>query len=207
LNPENPITQGMKKMIPDKVLIAHLDTVDGLVNALAPRAQVGFVASCASRQRNAFVRAATGRDELVGSAEAFDAVLEKMWGIAISDQLAELDGAVPISERLFPEGLEASGPLMAVVQTVGNAVKDFVSIAAGGDVAYARYTAARNVELVEIIADEVTFDCEPLMRAEMERQLADLATLQAASGPQDFSALRARNAGLSVYGELWFQSS
>jgi hypothetical protein len=194
-------------MIPDNVLVAHLKSVDAVVNGLAPRAQVAFAAGCVARQRDAFVRATTGRGELVGSAAAFDAVLEKLWSVAIDDGIADLEAAVPIAERLMPEELEASDPCLALVYTVSNAIRDFVTIAADGDVAYARYMAARNLELVELIAGEVTFDCEPLMRAEMERQRADLTALEQTSGAQDFSALKARNEGLSVYGELWFQSS
>jgi hypothetical protein len=192
-------------MIADKLLNAHLEQVKSAVLSFAPAAQVGFAAACISRQREVFVRAAATAEGLDNSQRALDGVLDQLWLAAANDRIADLRNAEPLATALAPEDFEAVNGPTAVVFTSVNAIRDFISAALDGETSYAHFMAARNIDLVEVLADEIEADCDPLMRAEMDRQVADLSTLQPGAGPQAIETLKARNAGVSLYGNFWFE--
>jgi hypothetical protein len=194
-------------MIADKLLNAHLEQVKSAVLSFAPAAQVGFAAACVSRQREVFVRAAQTSGELNDSQRALDGVLDQLWLAAANDRVADLRNAEPLAAALAPEDFEPVDGPTAVVFTSANAIRDFISAALDGEASYAHFMAARNIELVEVLADEIPGDCDPLMRAEMDRQVADLSTLQAGAGSRAIETLKARNTGVSLYGNFWFDST
>lgn len=188
----------------DSELITHLGVVESGVGDLSPSNSVAFAAACVERQKAVFCRALEGQSWLAPSAVALDEVLLRLWDIAKRNHLEGLDSAALSAGKLMPADLQPDNGPLAVVFFVANGLRDLIGAFADGDFAYAHFKAARNLELIEMLADEESVDLEELQRLEVARQLDDLHDIARATSDSDVESLRESATRNPLYREHWF---
>ncbi len=100
------------------------------------------------------------------------------------------DGRVTSSDTVAYFLLHAFSNLLAAIQE--------------GDPTYSHYSAARSIDAIEMLLDEVQLppdESEAMMATELARQLQNLDALEATDSPV---SLRPSHAGPDIYAGVWF---
>src|SRR4051812_16341789 len=92
-------------MIPDKLLVEHIDKIEVVSNLLEPPRRIGFAAACMTRARSAYVRAISARGPEMKSLATFDTLLDCLWAAARSDNISLLAAAKSLVSKLPVEDI------------------------------------------------------------------------------------------------------
>lgn len=189
----------------DKVLVAHLDEVRAEVHALPREEAIAFGLVCLERMLPVYAQAAEG--QTWNGTGLLRAAMDEVW--------RHLLEATPLPEGLGsrcdeaspPDELELDGLQRALTHTVAGAVAAFLDALEEGDFRYASFSAARAIEVPDLLADEPEFEgtvARALLQSEMKRQKADLARLKLAGLSRAAEELRAAARGAELIPSLRF---
>jgi hypothetical protein len=189
-------------MMSTKELMAHLNDQQQVIEGLSRGPSIAFGAACLERQRPIYGRASLNQSWGEKGIPALEQVLGLLWSAASGTDLRGADLSALLTSLLPPDEALNSGPPMAAF-TIANAVADFTTCIQEGNPHYAHCMARRGIELIEMLADDLSVDLEHLERQEIARQSADLATL-VESMPDVIQRIRANSAGQLLFGTEWF---
>lgn len=188
---------------PDMVnFLEHLRDVQKRIQGLKAEGAMVFGLACAERQFAAYSRAAKGQPW--ARPHVLRAGLDAGWalaehGIALPRETREAcRDAIPDAANLDSEG-------KVVAFTAANSISDLLDALADGELAYGAFTAARAIDLLEVMLDAMgsSESAEAISQGEISRQRGDLDRLEGASGVV-VSAVRRESEGVSVFGSEWF---
>ena len=183
-------------------LMAHLDAQQQAIEGLSRGPCIAFGAACLERQRPIYDRASLVESWGEKGIPALEGVLDLLWSAASGTDLRGADLSALLSSLLPPDEALVSGPPVAAF-TIANAVADFTTSIQEGNPHYAHCMARCGIELIEMLADDLSVDLEHLERQEIARQSVDLATL-VKSMPDVIQRIRASSANQSLFGSEWF---
>jgi hypothetical protein len=185
-------------------LMPHLMTVEDVVTRMKPRLALAFGMACTERQWSTYERASreTSKDAVLPSVRRG---LDEVWrwlqlqGPFPAGLSAEIRGLIPTDE-------EVDDPRFVLLHIIGNGMADFLKSVGENQPSYAHFTAARNVEVIEVLEDVLgneSEEYEQLLVAEMSRQNEDIAVLQGDLGNELIDRVKERAQGAQLLGEFW----
>lgn len=185
----------------EEALVKHLEAVDSDVEELDAASCYLFGASCFERLAPVHERASSDQVASQAVRLAIDSVWSWLGGAEVSDWSELRQGILSLAEL----GESVGSPEQVAEFFVANAIGDFLGALGDDDSQYARYAAARNIDTIELLADELDEDLSVLFAQEMKRQREDLELLKR-DGESAREALKSRSQGESVLGTHWFPS-
>jgi hypothetical protein len=193
-------------------VLLQMKTVEDALRGVSARHAFLFAAACAERQWPVYERASAGkswemRSVLRGS---LDAVWDWLLGRAERPRLA-----AQCERAVFDENSDDEADNGAFA--AANSVYGLASIVQEDQPRYSAQSALSNLDLVDAFlydlldleasaANDLVVDAHELMQREMQRQLADLDSLNEPFGSDLVQTLRGRAQGESVLGDYWYRA-
>lgn len=199
----------------DTAMRQHLSALDRTVETLSQDCSLCFAVACSERQWPIYVRASRGHEWADEGGAAIRAVLDSCWDFLI----AEADLPAGLSDRIgasVPNDASLTDPDGVIAHTIAISFMDLVSrVERKQFFEAARFPAARNLELIEIVFDETEaedaqdaalIELESLVTMEVERQNDELNRLSNTVDSYKrtlFAELRGESETIRLLGGLW----
>jgi hypothetical protein len=189
-------------MIADKELMFHLSDIEDKLNGLGDSGRLLFGGACLLRQREVFYKACMGQNWTLKSTNAFHEILDRLLDVPTYNPVSFIKLNAQCG-NLVPDSLQPINFETTLVFTVANSLRDLVSALNEGETSYVRFSAARNIELIEMLADDMSRDCQDLLQIEMRNQQFDVTLIKNHSAERASAELASIYSKHSLFNSLW----